>query len=54
MGISEYDEDRWKRLPAPIRLADTTTGQAAKEPGETLLPDSTRYFDREWVVRWYG
>lgn len=44
--------DRWKSLPEPIRLEDTTASQPVLERTEPL-PDQ-KEIDREWVVKWYG
>ncbi|GAA0947606.1 hypothetical protein [Actinocorallia libanotica] len=46
------DPDRWKSLPEPIRLEDTTASQPVLEHTEPL-PDQ-KEIDREWAVRWYG
>ncbi len=46
------DAERWKRLPEPIRLADTTAAQPVLERPE-LLPDQQQ-LDKDWAVKWYG
>lgn len=46
------DAERWKTLPPPVRIADTTASQAPLEYHE-LLPDQQE-LDKQWAVKFYG
>jgi len=50
--MNDTPDSRWKTLPTPIRVADTTASQPTLERPENL-PDP-QDLDKEWAVRWYG